>query len=138
MTIVRSRGSPARLLVPTKTEYVSRTQHSFSMPVLIVAKSDFALVLQDNSVIYTLHKVCLPYKNNQYEWELTGSQGELSDAVVLKHGDIDYVAKIETSDGACVVTLEQGGFYTLNRFRWGSKTYRYCCPLQMHTSPSIN
>ncbi|DBA84545.1 hypothetical protein WJX79_006245 [Trebouxia sp. C0005] len=76
-------------------------------------------------VSFALHKASLPYKNNQYEWELTGSQGDYQNSIVLKHGGIDQVAALEQQDGTAVVTLQRGGFYTLNRFRWGSKTYRW-------------
>lgn len=82
-------------------------------------------LLQTGDVSFALHKASLPYKNNQYEWELTGSQGDYQNSIVLKHGGIDQVAALEQQDGTAVVTLQRGGFYTLNRFRWGSKTYRY-------------
>ncbi|CAD6579338.1 MAG: hypothetical protein ASARMPREDX12_009133 [Alectoria sarmentosa] len=75
-------------------------------------------------ISFSLHKASLPYKNNQYEWELTGSQGDDHNSIVVKHGGIDEVAAVEQQDGTAVVVLQRGGFYTLNRFRWGSKTYR--------------
>ncbi len=88
------------------------------------------ILLQTGDISFALHKASLPYKNNQYEWELTGSQGDNHSSIVLKHGSINEVAAVEQQDGTAVVTLQQGGFYTLNRFKWGSKTYRYslgCC-----------
>lgn len=90
----------------------------------------------DGGVNYSLHKASLPYRNNQYEWELTDRQGDRTDSIVLKHGSADHVAKIERLDGTAVVTLQQGGFYTLNRFKWGSKTYRWtrsgCSDSRLH------
>ena len=81
--------------------------------------------------MFALRKASLPHRNNQYEWELTYCQGGQQDAIVVKYQATDCVAKMERQDGTAVVILQQGGFYTLNRFKWGSKTYRYCLMSEM-------
>ena len=81
--------------------------------------------LQDGTASFCLHKVNVPHQNNQYEWDISDSQGDFADGLVLKHGNPGCVAAIERKDGSVLATLHQGGFYTLNRFRWGSKRYRY-------------
>ena len=80
--------------------------------------------IQDAGLNYSLHKASLPYNHNQYQWEITDGQGDYANAIVLKHGEQGQLATIERQDGSQVLTLHQGGFYTLNKFKWGSKTYR--------------
>ena len=117
--------SPCCSVVQTAIDSCYWLLHTRLLPKCVETSSLLCFVLQDGGVNYSLHKASLPYRNNQYEWELTDRQGDRTDSIVLKHGSADHVAKIERLDGTAVVTLQQGGFYTLNRFKWGSKTYRY-------------
>ena len=82
--------------------------------------------LQDGAASFCLHKVNVPQQFNQYEWDLSDSQGNFTNGLVLRHGATHCLAAIERKDGSVLALLHQGGFHTLNRFRWGSKAYRYC------------
>ena len=80
--------------------------------------------MQDGTAEYFLHKVTFPHKTHCYEWKLADIRGGTADEVVVKHGDCGHVAILEIKNGTHVLKLHQGGFSTLNRFKWGSKTYR--------------
>lgn len=82
--------------------------------------------LQDGAASFCLHKMSVPQQFNQYEWDLSDSRGDFTNGLVLKHGATHCLAAMERKDGSVPALLHQGGFHTLNKFRWGSKTYRYC------------
>ena len=82
--------------------------------------------LQDGAASFCLHKVSVSQQFSQYEWDLSDSSGDFTNGVVLRHGATHCLAAIEHKDGSVLALLHQGGFHTLNKFRWGSKTYRYC------------
>lgn len=81
--------------------------------------------LQDGAASFCILKVDMPQRNNQYEWSLSDSQGDFTDSVTLKHGCHYCVAELERKDGSLLTSLHHSGFYTMNKFRWSSKTYRY-------------
>lgn len=83
--------------------------------------------LQDGAASFCLHKVSVPTQQlNQYEWDFSDSQGDFAEGVVLKHGGSHCLATLKRKDSSVLALLHHGGFNTLNKFRWGSKTYRYC------------
>lgn len=116
---------PARILPKSNQASVSLINASHTLCTLCQCTEIKTAALQDGAVSFCLHKVKVPHQNNQYEWDISDSQGEFADGLVLKHGDPGCVAAIERKDGSVLAALHQGGFYTLNRFRWGSKLYRY-------------
>ena len=117
-----SHPAATSLQCPHRTSAFKTTRH------------DTNAALQDGAATICLHKVKVPHRDNKYEWDISDCQGDFTDGLVLKHGDPGCVAAIERKDGSVLLTLEQGGFYTLNKFRWGSKTYRYRHPQMPHAA----
>lgn len=82
--------------------------------------------LQDGVASFCLHKVDIPHRSSQYQWSLSDSLGDFTDSLIVKHRcNFNSVAAIQRQDGSLLTSLHQGGFYTLNIFRWGSRMYRY-------------
>lgn len=93
---------------------------------MIQTKIRFVAAVQDGNASFCLHKVSVPTQLHRYEWDFSDSQGDFAEGVVLRHGGSHCLATLERKDGSMLALLHPGGFHTLNKFRWGSKTYRYC------------
>jgi len=83
--------------------------------------------LQGDTVEFHMHKAHTPCRSSQYLWELSDQQAECTQRLTVTYeGSGDTVdLQGEKANSLATVDLCRGAYYTVIKFKWGNKAYRY-------------
>lgn len=84
-------------------------------------------VLQGHVAHFHLHKFGVPATRNQYRWKLSDQQQACTEALNVSFEGTGDTVDLQGEQGEAVVAVDlcRSAYYTVIKFEWKVKSYRY-------------
>ena len=83
--------------------------------------------MQEQHVEFYLFKCQGLARRGEYQWQLTDEQAQPAKQLIIAYDGEDDVVQVQDDRGAVLsyIDLCRGAYFTVVRFAWENKTYRY-------------
>jgi len=90
-------------------------------------------VLQGQVAHFHLHKFAMPARGNQYRWKLSDQRQACTEALTVSFGGTGDTVDLqgEKGDTLVAVNLCRSSYYTVIKFEWKARSYRYLHTLDL-------